>query len=56
MFSEPGPVPSELTVYSILPMIWVNLVKVDGRKKARYVANGAPHLNGIVTIANIDTA
>ena len=52
MFSSPGPIPSNIEEYSILPMIWVYLVKVDGRKKARCVANGAPHLKGTVTIAN----
>ena len=52
MFGKPGPIPSTITEYSILPMIWVYLVKVDGRKKARCVANGAPHLKGTITLAN----
>ena len=52
MFSPPGPIPSDINDYSILPMIWVYLIKVDGRKKARCVANGAPHLKGTITLAN----
>ena len=52
MFSDPGPIPSNIDDYSILPMIWVYLIKVDGRKKARCVANGAPHLKGTITLAN----
>ena len=52
MFSTPGPIPMNITEYSILPMIWVYLIKVDGRKKARCVANGAPHLKGTITLAN----
>ena len=52
MFSSPGPLPTNLEEYSILPMIWVYLVKTDGRKKARCVANGAPHLKGTITLAN----
>ena len=50
MFGPPGPIPSTETEYSILPMIWVYLIKVDGRKKARCVANGAPHLKGTITL------
>ena len=52
MISHPGPIPSNITDYSILPMIWVYLIKVDGQKKARCVANGAPHLKGTITLAN----
>ena len=52
MFSSPGPIPSDIQDYSILPMIWVYLIKTDGRKKARCVANGAPHLKGTITLAN----
>ena len=50
MFGEPGPISSNSV--NILPMIWVYLVKTDGRKKARCVANGAAHLKGSITIAN----
>ena len=52
MFSQPGPIPPNIDNYSILPMIWVYLIKTDGRKKARCVANGAPHLKGTITLAN----
>ena len=52
IFSKPGPLPTDIKDYSILPMIWVYLIKVDGRKKARCVANGAPHLKGTITLAN----
>ena len=52
MFTDPGPLPPDISDYSILPMIWVYLVKTDGRKKARCVANGAPHLQGTITLAN----
>ena len=52
MFGPPGPIPTDVIKYSILPMIWVYLIKVDGRKKARCVANGAPHLKGTITLAN----
>ena len=51
MFDPPGPIPSDVKNFSILPMIWVYLVKTDGRKKARCVANGAPHLKGTITLA-----
>ena len=50
MFGPPGPLPSKSV--NILPMIWVYLVKTDGRKKARCVANGAAHFKGSITIAN----
>ena len=33
-------------------MIWIYLIKVDGRKKAQCVANGVPHLKGTITLAN----
>ena len=49
MFGPPGPIPSDITDPNILPMIWVYLIKVDGHYKARYVANGAPHLKGSIT-------
>ena len=52
MFGEPGPLPTNGTEYSVLHMIWVYLVKTDGRKKARCVANGAPHLKGSITLAH----
>ena len=52
MFSKPGPIPSDVCDPNILPMIWVYIIKVDGRYKARCVANGAPHLKGSLTIAN----
>ena len=52
MFGKPGPLPNHLDKYSILPMIWVYIVKSCGRKKARCVANGAPHLKGTITLAN----
>ena len=51
MFSHPGPLPPTDTDFSILPMIWVYLIKTDGRKKARCVANGAPHLKGTITLS-----
>ena len=51
MFGIPGPIPQDITDYSVLPMIWVYLIKSDGRKKARCVANGAPHLKGTITLA-----
>ena len=52
MFSVPGPLPTDLQDYSVFPMIWVYLIKTDGRKKARCVANGAPYLKGTITLAN----
>ena len=52
MFGSPGPLPDTGEDYSVLPMIWVYLIKVDGRTKARCVANGAPHLKGTITQAN----
>ena len=51
MFGSSDPIPSTTKDYSILPMIWVYLMKVDGRKKARCVVNGAPHLKGTITLA-----
>ena len=52
MFGKPGPLPTDGTEYNVLPMIWVYLVKMDGRKKARCVANGAPHLKGSIILAH----
>ena len=52
MFGEPGPLPTGDDEFNVLPMIWTYLVKVGGRRKARCVANGAPHLKGSVTLAN----
>ena len=52
MFGAPGPIPSTTKDYSIFPMIWVYLIKVDGTKKDRCVANGAPNLKGTITLAN----
>ena len=52
MFDEPGDLPTDLEDINVLPMIWTYLVKSCGRKKARCVANGAPHLKGSVTLAN----
>ena len=51
MFGPPGPIPTDVPYPSILPMIWVYIIKVDGRYKARCVANGAPHLKGSLTLA-----
>ena len=51
MFGPPGPIPSDVEHPNILPMIWVYIIKVDGRYKARCVANGAPHLKGSLTLA-----
>ena len=51
MFSPPGPYPKDVPNPNILPMIWVYLIKVDGRYKARCVANGAPHLKGSITLS-----
>ena len=51
MFGKPGPIPSSIQDPNILPMIWVYIIKVDGRYKARCVANGAPHLKGSITLA-----
>ena len=51
MFGRPGPIPDDVPNPSILPMIWVYIIKVDGRYKARCVANGAPHLKGSLTLA-----
>ena len=51
MFGLPGPIPADIENPSILPMIWVYIIKVDGRYKARCVANGAPHLKGSLTLA-----
>ena len=51
MFGDPGPLPTDSSDFSVLPMIWVYLIKTDGRKKARCVANGAPHLKGTITLA-----
>ena len=50
MFGKPGKIPSNSV--NVLPMIWVYLIKADGRKKARCVANGAAHFKGSITIAN----
>ncbi len=52
MFGPPGPLPSDDIDFSILPMICVYLIKVDGRKKAQCVANGAAHFKGTITLAN----
>lgn len=52
MFSEPTSLPTDMTNVNVLPMIWTYLTKTCGRKKARCVANGAPHLKGSVTLAN----
>ena len=52
MFSEPTSLPTDMTDVNVLPMIWTYLTKTCGRKKARCVANGAPHLKGSVTLAN----
>ncbi len=52
MFSEPTSLPKDMTDINVLPMIWTYLTKTCGRKKARCVANGAPHLKGSVTLAN----
>ena len=52
MFGDPGPLPDDSNDYSVLPMIWVYIIKTDGRKKARCVANGAPHLKGSITLAH----
>ena len=51
MLGPPGPIPSDVPHRNILPMIWVYIIKDDGRYKARYVANGAPHLKGSLTLA-----
>ena len=51
MFGKPGSLPTN-GEYNVLPMIWSYLIKTCGRKKARCVANGAPHLKGSVTLAN----
>ena len=56
MFGQPGPFPKDIENPSILPMIWVYVIKVDGRYKARCVANGAPHLKGSLTLAQIYAA
>jgi len=52
MFSEPGDLPTNASDFNVLPIIWTYLIKVGGKKKARCVANGAPHLKGSVTLAN----
>lgn len=52
MFDKPGPIPSSIINYSILQMIRVYIIKVDRRKEARCVDNGAPHLKGTITSAN----
>ena len=51
MFGKPGPLPQDKSNLSVLPMIWVYLIKVDGRRKARCVANGAAHFQGTVTLS-----
>ena len=51
MFGKPGPLPQNDSKFSVLPMIWVYLIKVDGRRKARCVANGAAHFQGTVTLS-----
>ena len=56
MFGPPGPIPSDVTNPSILPMIWVYIIKVDGRYKACCVANGASHLKGSITLAQMYAA
>ena len=50
MFRPPAPLPTNNNGFSILPMIWVYLIKTDGYKKVRCVANGAPHLKGPITL------
>ena len=52
MFGDPGLLPTEDTSYSIVLVIWVYIIKIDGRKKARCVANGVPNLMGTITITN----
>ena len=53
MFSDPGPLPdNDNEDVNVLPMIWTYLIKSCGRKKARCVANGAPHLQGSITMAH----
>ena len=52
MFGPPGELPTGIDDINVLPMIWTYLTKTCGRKKARCVANGAPHLKGSVTLAN----
>ena len=52
MFSEPMQLPENNHTINVLPMIWTYLIKTCGRKKARCVANGAPHLKGSITLAN----
>ena len=34
-------------------MIWIYIIKTDGWKKAICAANGAPHLNGTITLIHI---
>ena len=53
MFGEPQPLPTNTDEdINVLPMIWTYLIKIGGRKKARCVANGAPHLKGSITLAH----
>ena len=39
-----------------VPMIWNYLLKNDGTKKARCVADGSPRQKGSITLANTYTA
>jgi len=52
MFDDPGDLPNNDPDLKVLPMIWTYLIKTGGQKKARCVANGAPHLKESVTLAN----
>ena len=51
MFNDPVPFPKG-EHNNILPMIWNYLLKNDGTKKARCVADGSPRQKGSITLAN----
>ena len=51
MFDDPATIPKANNT-SILPMIWNYLIKNDGTKKARCVADGSPRQQGSITLAN----
>ena len=48
MFGPPEPAPC---TGNILPLIWNYVIKLDGTRKARCVANGSPRLKGSVTLS-----
>ena len=50
MFSKPTTLPNNKEDYNILPMIWNYLIKKDGKKKARCVADGSGKQAGTISL------